>query len=66
MKKDKKFIWSSERNAAFEKLKNQHISTQILVISNKIGGMIVFNNASRRGRGSGLMQHGRVIAYSFR
>jgi hypothetical protein len=50
--KEVRFVWSEECDASFQELKERLT--------------LVYNDASKRGMGCVLMQHGRVIAYASR
>ena len=65
-KKGEKYIWTEECASAFEELKNKLISAPILKTPSGIGGMVVFSDASGKGLGCVLMQHGHVVAYASR
>ncbi|PKU68622.1 RNA-directed DNA polymerase [Dendrobium catenatum] len=61
-----KFEWSNQCEAAFQKLKNCLMTAPILIIPSGSAGFQIFCDASLRGLGCVLMQHGRVVAYASR
>ncbi|GAV79681.1 hypothetical protein CFOL_v3_23144, partial [Cephalotus follicularis] len=66
MRKGAKFEWNEEREASFEKLKNGLVSAPILRLPSGSGGYQIYSDASKKGLGSVLMQHGHMIAYASR
>ena len=52
--------------SAFEKLKNKLISASILKTPSGTGGIVVYSDASGKGLGCVLMQHGHVVVYASR
>ncbi|GJY51236.1 putative reverse transcriptase domain-containing protein [Tanacetum coccineum] len=66
MRKGKKFVWTDERNESFEELKRRLVSTPILTLPSGSGGFQIYSDASKKGLGCVLMQHGKVIAYASR
>nr|GEX61179.1 putative reverse transcriptase domain-containing protein [Tanacetum cinerariifolium] len=52
MRKSEKFVWNEEREKSFEELKQR--------------GFQIYSDASKKGLGCVLMQHGKVIAYASR
>jgi len=65
-RKGKKYVWTAECAATFEELKNKLISAPILKMPDETGVMVIYSDASGRGLGCVLMQHGYVIAYASR
>jgi len=65
-RKGKKYVWTAECATASEELKNRLILAPILKMPDGTGGMVVYSDASVRGLGCVLMQHGHVIAYASR
>ncbi|XP_074327821.1 uncharacterized protein LOC141665738 [Apium graveolens] len=61
-----KFEWNNDREKSFKELKNRLVSAPILVLPSGSGGFQVYNDASKRGLGCVLMQHGKVISYTSR
>jgi len=65
-RKGEKYIWTEECASIFEKLKNKLITALILKTPSETGGMVIYGDASGKGLGCVLMQHGHVIAYASR
>ena len=66
LRKDVKFKWSEECQACFEKLNQCLTSAPVLTLPEGDDGYEVYSDASLRGLGCVLMQHGRVVAYTSR
>jgi hypothetical protein len=65
-RKEVKFIWSKEYEEGFQKLKERLTSALVLAIPLGIEGFMIYSDASKKGLGCVLMQHGKVIAYASR
>ncbi|KAD3642317.1 hypothetical protein E3N88_31541 [Mikania micrantha] len=63
MRKGVKFTWNDERENCFEELKTRLVSAPILTLPSGSGGYQIYSDASKKGLGCVLMQHGKVIAY---
>ena len=63
--KREKYVWTKECASAFVELKNKLISAPILKTPSGTGGKIIYSDASGKGLGCVLMQHGHVVAYAF-
>ena len=63
-RKGEKYVWTEECASAFEEIKKKLISAPILKTPSGTGGMVVYNDASGKGLGCVLMQHGHVVAYA--
>jgi len=50
--------------SAFEELKNKLVTPPTLKTPSRIGGMVIYRDASGKGLGCVLMQHGYVVAYA--
>ncbi|GJT56162.1 retrotransposon protein, putative, ty3-gypsy subclass [Tanacetum coccineum] len=61
-----KFVWTDERQESFEELKRRLVSALILTLPSGSGGFQIYSDASKKGLGCVLMQHGKVIAYASR
>nr|GFA30211.1 retrotransposon protein, putative, Ty3-gypsy subclass [Tanacetum cinerariifolium] len=66
MRKCKKFVWNEEREKSFEELKQRLVSAPVLTLPSGSGGFQIYSDASKKGLGCVLMQHGKVIAYASR
>nr|GFB04818.1 hypothetical protein [Tanacetum cinerariifolium] len=66
MRKGKKFVWNEEREKSFEELKQRLVSAPVLTLMSGSGGFQIYSDASKKGLGCVLMQHGKVIAYASR
>ncbi|KAJ6839083.1 uncharacterized protein M6B38_316420 [Iris pallida] len=65
-RKEEKFNWTEKCQAAFDELKERLITAPILALPSGSGGYEIYSDASGKGLGCVLMQHGRVIAYASR
>jgi len=65
-RKEVRFVWSEECDASFQELKERLTSAHVLALPSGTEGFVVYNDASKRGLGCVLMQHGRVITYASR
>ncbi|XP_074363476.1 uncharacterized protein LOC141704025 [Apium graveolens] len=61
MRKGIKFEWNDDREKSFQELKKGLMSAPILVLPSGSGGFRVYSDASKRGLGCVLMQHGKVF-----
>ena len=61
-----KFEWKEECEKSFQELKQQLVTAPVLTIPSSLGGFVIYSDASRKGLGCVLMQHGRVVAYASR
>ena len=66
LRKDVKFRWSPDCEAAFELLKKKVTEAPVLTLPDESGEYDVYTDASLRGLGCVLMQHGKVIAFASR
>nr|GFC34292.1 retrotransposon protein, putative, Ty3-gypsy subclass [Tanacetum cinerariifolium] len=57
---------AKEREKSFEELKQRLVSTPVLTLPSGSGGFQIYSDASKKGLGCVLMQHGKVIAYASR
>ncbi|XP_076951278.1 uncharacterized protein LOC143624550 [Bidens hawaiensis] len=62
-RKGVKYTWNNERQNSFEELKIRLVSAPIHTLPSGSGGYQVYSDASKKGLGCVLMQHGRVTAY---
>jgi hypothetical protein len=65
-RKNKKWKWSEECEKSFHELKRRLTTAPVLTLPLRIEGFMVYSDASRKGLGCVLMQHGKVIAYASR
>ena len=65
-RKEVRFVWSEEYDVSFRELKERLTSAPVLALPSGTEGFVVYSDASKRGLGCVLMQHGRVIAYTSR
>ena len=63
-RKHAKFEWIDEYEQTFQELKHILIIAPVLTLPSGTRGFVVYSDASRRGLGCVLMQHGNVIAYA--
>ncbi|GJV59668.1 putative nucleotidyltransferase, ribonuclease H [Tanacetum coccineum] len=66
MRKGENFVWNQEQEKSFEELKRRLVSSPVLTLPSGTGGYQIYNDASKKGLGCVLMQHGKVIAYASR
>nr|GFA90861.1 hypothetical protein [Tanacetum cinerariifolium] len=59
MRKGEKFVWDKEREKSFEELKKRLVSAPILTLFSGSGGFQIYSDASKKGLGCVLMQHGK-------
>ncbi|WVZ63920.1 hypothetical protein U9M48_013512 [Paspalum notatum var. saurae] len=60
------FIWTKERQAAFDELKKRLTTAPVLTLPDLTKSFTVYCDASKEGLGCVLMQEGKVIAYASR
>ncbi|KAH9722972.1 Endonuclease [Citrus sinensis] len=65
-KKNVKFNWDEACEQSFQELKSHLVTAPILTLPSEGGGFVIYSDASRKGLGCVLMQHGKVIAYASR
>nr|GFD23812.1 putative reverse transcriptase domain-containing protein [Tanacetum cinerariifolium] len=66
MTEGEKFVWTDEYEESFEELKRRLVSALILTLPSGFSGFQIYSDASKKGLGCVLMQHGKVIAYASR
>nr|GEV11596.1 putative reverse transcriptase domain-containing protein [Tanacetum cinerariifolium] len=66
MLKGEKFVCNEEREKSFEELKRRLVSSLVLTLPSRTCGYQIYSDASKKGLGCVLMQHGKVIAYASR
>ena len=62
--KNAKFLWKDECEKSFQELKDRFVSAPVLTLPIGSGGFVIYSDASQKGLGCVLMQHGKVIAYA--
>ena len=65
-RKNVPFEWNEKREKSFQILKKRLVSAPILALPSGTEGFTIYSDASHRGLGCVLMQHGKVIAYASR
>ncbi|GKA79543.1 retrotransposon protein, putative, ty3-gypsy subclass [Tanacetum coccineum] len=66
MRKGEKFVWNEEQEKSFEELKRRLISSPVLTLPSRTCGYQIYSDASKKGLGCVLFQHGKFIAYASR
>ncbi|GJW70701.1 putative reverse transcriptase domain-containing protein, partial [Tanacetum coccineum] len=61
-----KFVWNKEREKSFEELKRRLVYSSVLTLPSGTCGYQIYSDASKKGLGCVLMQHGKVITYASR
>ena len=59
--KNAKFVWIEECEKSFQEFQQRLVTAPLLTISSNLGGFIIYSDASRKGLGCVLMQHGKEI-----
>ncbi|KAH9722450.1 Endonuclease [Citrus sinensis] len=65
-KKNVKFNWDEACEKSFQELKSHLVTAPVLTFPSEGGGFVIYSDASRKGLGCVLIQHGKVIAYASR
>ena len=65
-RKSEKFVWTDKCEESFQELKQRLITAPVLTLPDEKGDFVIFSDASHKGLGCVLMQHGKVIAYASR
>jgi hypothetical protein len=65
-RKNIRWEWSKECVESFQELKRRLITAPVLILPFGTKGFVVYSDASRKGLGCVLMQHGKVVAYASR
>ena len=66
LEKNAAFIWTDERQMAFDELKKRLTTVSVLTLPDHSKRFTVYCDALKDGLGCVLMQEGRVIAYASR
>ncbi|KAL8107169.1 hypothetical protein AgCh_023831 [Apium graveolens] len=64
IRKNEKFIWTERCEESFQELKRRMVTALVLVLPDYKVEFMIFSDASYKGLGCVLMQHGKVIAYA--
>ncbi|GKG08231.1 putative reverse transcriptase domain-containing protein, partial [Tanacetum coccineum] len=64
--KNKKYVWGTEQEEAFQFLKSKLCDAPMLSLPDTVEDFVVYCNASNQGLGCVLMQRNKVIAYASR
>lgn len=65
-RKTEKFEWTEKCEKSFQELKKRLITAPVLALPDGKGDFVIYSDASHKGLGCVLMQHGKVIAYASR
>ncbi|KAL8120200.1 hypothetical protein AgCh_017373 [Apium graveolens] len=65
-RKTEKFIWIEKCEDSLQKLKKRLVSAPVQALPDDKGNFVIYSDASHKGLGCVLMQHGKVIAYASR
>ena len=65
-RKTEKFVWTDKCEESFQKLKERLVTAPVLALPDEKGDFVIYSDASHKGLGCVLMQHGKVIAYASR
>ncbi|GKG53801.1 putative reverse transcriptase domain-containing protein, partial [Tanacetum coccineum] len=66
VQKGEKFTWNEERDKSFEELKKRLVSSPVLTLPSQTCEYQTYSDASKKGLGCVLRQHGKVIVYPSR
>ena len=65
-RKNEKFEWTNKCEKSFQELKQKLVTAPVLALPDDQGDFVIYSDASHKGLGCVLMQHGKVIAYASR
>jgi hypothetical protein len=65
-RKNIRWEWSKKCDESFQELKRRLTTAPVLILPSRTEGFVVYSDASRKGLGCVLMQHGKVVAYASR
>ena len=65
-KKGVPFRWDDACEASFQNLKERLVTAPVLIVPESSEGYVIYSDASMKGLGCVLMQHGKVVAYASR
>nr|GEY54627.1 hypothetical protein [Tanacetum cinerariifolium] len=63
--KGEKFIWNEEREKSFDELKRRLVSSPVFTLPYGTSGYQIYSDASKKGLGCVLMQHGALSRKNF-
>ena len=63
-KKGVPFRWDDACEASFQNLKERLVIAPVLIVPKSSEGYVIYSDASMKGLGCVLMQHGKVVAYA--
>jgi hypothetical protein len=66
IKKETKWEWTQECEESFQELKKKPTTAPVLPLLSGTKGLTVYSDASKKGLGCVLIQHGKVNAYASR
>jgi len=64
IKKETKWEWTQECEESFQELKKRPTTALVLTLLSGTKGLTVYSDASKKGLGCVLIQHGKVIVYA--
>ncbi|WOH00583.1 hypothetical protein DCAR_0519949 [Daucus carota subsp. sativus] len=65
-RKNEKYEWNDKCEESFQELKKRLVTAPILTLPDEQGNFMIYSDASHKGLGCVLIQHGKVIAYASR
>ncbi|KAL8098148.1 hypothetical protein AgCh_031067 [Apium graveolens] len=60
-RKNEKFVWTEKCDESFQELKKRLVTAPVLVLPDEKGEFMIFSDASYKGLGCVLMQHGKEL-----
>ncbi|KAL8132390.1 hypothetical protein AgCh_008039 [Apium graveolens] len=64
--KMEKVVWNEKCEESFQELKRSLVTALVLALPDGKGDFVIYSDASHKGLGCMLMQHGKVVAYASR
>ncbi|KAL8121342.1 hypothetical protein AgCh_018179 [Apium graveolens] len=64
--KTEKVVWNEKCEESFQELKRSLVTALVLALPDGKGDFVIYSDASHKGSGCMLMQHGKVVAYASR
>ena len=62
--KTEKVVWNKKCVESFQELKRSLVTALMLALPDGKGDFVIYSDASHKGLGCMLMQHGKVVAYA--